>query len=283
MVLRGEFIAEPPPMKSTLEERKLPVFVFSKIDFSVADNLQYSPQEEEPRMRRGLSFFCCVVLSNKYFTNFLIHVNTHIRFFRDRIPRRTVTSFCNATINISYRKKKHFSRDFSAFLIYSDNNFWFRCFSYFLRTMAAQFVSSAKHPWTAQFCYVNQLKHTFGESCMIELQSKEEGIPQTHTQTSSVSRDILLQLPQFHNWEVWTSKMNAFNTKEMKNLPTLQPGYHDYSVVPEEELKTTTEAALASLQMTNTQPSFPVKVHQMLEEAEQEGFDDIVGWEVHGR
>lgn len=77
--------------------------------------------------------------------------------------------------------------------------------------------------------------------------------------------------------------MNALNTKEMKNLPTLQCGYRDYAVVPEEELKTTTEAALASLHMTNTQPSFPVKLHQMLEEAEQEGFDDIVGWEMHGR
>lgn len=75
----------------------------------------------------------------------------------------------------------------------------------------------------------------------------------------------------------------AIDANRISLAPPLQHDYHDYSVVPDEALGTSAEAALGSVQMANTQPSFPVKLHHMLEEVENGGFDDIVGWEVHGR
>ena len=65
--------------------------------------------------------------------------------------------------------------------------------------------------------------------------------------------------------------------------PRIQHNYHDFSVVPDEALGTSAEATIGAVQMANAQPSFPVKLHHMLEQVEKEGNDDIVGWETHGR
>lgn len=61
-------------------------------------------------------------------------------------------------------------------------------------------------------------------------------------------------------------------------VPEIQRNYKDYSNVPDEAID-----IAAAVQMGNTQQPFPVKLHYMLDEVENQGLDDIVGWEVHGR
>lgn len=61
-------------------------------------------------------------------------------------------------------------------------------------------------------------------------------------------------------------------------------GYRDYSVFPGGPVSgTADDATFLSMVAANSQASFPVKLHRMLETAVWEGLANIVGWEVHGR
>lgn len=57
--------------------------------------------------------------------------------------------------------------------------------------------------------------------------------------------------------------------------------YRDFAGIPDD---TAVESGdVESILLSKYQPSFPVRLQHMLGQLEEEGYEDIASWEIHGR
>ena len=87
-----------------------------------------------------------------------------------------------------------------------------------------------------------------------------------------------------HNVKAFSNSDSSSNSGASVAAPLVatasgrESNYHDYANIPEAAIAASAEGTIGS-----PQPSFPVKLHYMLESVEAEGLAHIVSWECHSR